>query len=208
MTSGLELSFLIHCRGRGIAAAGGILLLLSLAAAAQETKPAPPASPPAPARNEPGMVESVGRWFKDSFNFLSSNVDSARGTLGGLGERAGGVAQDAAGIAKDAAKNAAQGAADTAKGAADAAKGAADAVSRLPNTQVVDGRARCELAANGAPDCRAAAETVCRGKGFASGSSLDIQSSQKCPARVWLSGRSPEPGDCEQQSFVIRAVCQ
>jgi hypothetical protein len=143
------------------------------------------------------MLDTVGRWFKDSFYRLGSNVEGARGTLGEIGERATGAAKDAAGVATDAAK-----------GTADAAKGAADAVARLPGTRVVEGKARCTVAANGAPDCRGAAEAVCRGKGFGAGSSLDIQSSQKCPARVWLSRRSPEPGDCETQSFVVRAVCQ
>jgi uncharacterized protein YjbJ (UPF0337 family) len=203
MTSGLQASSLIGPRARGIAvAAGAAILLFSLAAAAQETRPAPPARPPAPARTyDPGMLDSVGQWFKDSFNRLGSSVEGARDTFGGLGERASGAAKDAAGVAKGAVQ-------DAAKGTADAAKGAADAVARLPGARVVEGRARCEVADNGAPDCRAAAEAVCRGKGFGSGSSLDIQSTQKCPARVWISGRAPEPGDCEKQSFVTRAMCQ
>ena len=197
MTSG-PTSFGSNARERGTAAlAGGILLLLQFSAAAQETRPAQPATPPAPARNyEPGMLESVGRWFKDSFGRISANVQGARGTIDDLGGRAGDAAKGAAGAAQDAAK-----------GAVDTARGAADAVARLPNARVVEGRERCAVAANGAPDCRTAAETVCRGKGFGSGSSLDIQSAQKCSVRVWLS-RSREPGDCEMQSFVTRAVCQ
>jgi hypothetical protein len=176
------------------AAAGSMLLLFSLAAAAQESRPA--ANPPARAAasaHQPGPLDSVGRWFKDSFNRLGSNVQGARDTLGGLGERASGAAKEAAGAARQ---------------ATDAAKDAADAVVRLPNSRVVEARARCTIAANGAPDCRQAAASVCKAKGFGSGSSLDIQSAHKCPARVWLSGRSPEPGDCETEAFVTRAVCQ
>lgn len=204
-------------RHRGLAVASaaiGALLLFSLAAAAQQTpsmQPTPPArtapqQEPAPA--EPGMLESIGRWFQDSFNRLKSDVRDARGTLKDLGGRASSTAKEAADVAKDAAKNAA----DAAKGAADAAKGAAkdaaETVARLPHARVVDGRERCTIAANGAPDCRAAAEAVCRGKGFGSGTSLDIQSAQKCPARIWFSGRSPESGECPVESFVTRAMCQ
>jgi hypothetical protein len=198
MNSG-RTAFAFNARRRGITAlaAGGFILLCQLSAAAQETRPPQPVAPPASARNdEPGMFDSMGRWFKDSYNRLSSNVEGARGTISNLGGRAGDAAKDAAGAARE-----------TAKDAVDTAKDAADAVARLPNARVVEGRERCAVAANGAPDCRAAAENVCKGKGFGAGSSLDIQSSQKCSARVWLS-RSREPGDCETQSFVTRAVCQ
>lgn len=183
----------IDLPGRALAAvAGAMLLLFSLAAAAQDAKPNPPAREAAPAA-QPGMLDSVGRWFKDSFGRFSSNVEAARDSFSGLGDRASGAAKDATDAAKDAAA---------------AAKDAADALARLPNARVVEARARCTVATNGAPDCRRAAEGVCKAKGFASGSSLEIQSAQKCPARVWLSRRPPEPGDCEMQSFVIRAVCQ
>jgi hypothetical protein len=186
MTSDAKTFFPIGLPRRAIAAvAGGMLLLFSPIAAAQDTKPNPPAREAAPA-SRPGMLDSVGRWFKDSFGRISSHIEGARTTFGGLGERASGAAQ----------------------GAADTAKDAADAVARLPNARVVEGHARCAVATNGAPDCRRAAEGVCKAKGFGSGSSLEIQSAQKCPARVWLSGRPPEPGDCEMQSFVTRAVCQ
>jgi len=147
------------------------------------------------------MLESIGRWFQDSFNRLKSDVRDARGTLKDLGGRASSTAKEAADVAKGAAK----GAAEAAKGAA---KDAADTVARLPHARVVDGRERCTIAANGAPDCRAAAEAVCRSKGFGSGTSLDIQSAQKCPARIWFSGRSPESGECPVESFVTRAMCQ
>ncbi len=177
-----------------LALAGSMLLLFSPAAAAQESRPAanPSARETAPAY-QPGMLDSVGRWFKQSYDRLGSNAQGARDTLGGLGERASGAAKEAAGAARQATA---------------AAKDAADAVARLPSARVVEARARCTIAANGAPDCRQAAASVCQAKGFGSGSSLDIQSAQKCPARVWLSGRPPEPGDCEVQSFVTRAVCQ
>ena len=174
------------------AVAAALLLLCSLAAAAQEAKPTPPA-PDAAAAYRPGMLEGVGRWFKDSVARFNSHVEGARDSVSGLGERAGGAAKDAADAARDAAA---------------AAKDAADALVRLPNARVVDARERCVLAANGAPDCKVAAETVCKGKGYASGSSFEIQSAQKCSARVWLSRRPSDPGACEMESFVVRALCQ
>lgn len=89
-----------------------------------------------------------------------------------------------------------------------AAKEATEALSKLPGARVVDGRARCEIAANGSPDCVAAAEAICKGKGFASGKSLETQTTQKCSPRVWLSGRQPAEGECPTETFVIKSVCQ
>jgi hypothetical protein len=98
------------------------------------------------------------------------------------------------------------------------AKGAIDAVTRLPATvglpqvglpsSMVTGRERCVVAANGAPDCLAATEALCKSKGFVAGNSLDIQSAQRCKAHVWLSGRTSEPNECTTESFVTRAVCR
>ncbi len=187
MTSGNGSSNLPSRRRHGVAtiSAAAAVLFFCLPASAQVPQPSPPPQQTArPA--EPGMIESLGRWFKNSFDRIGSGVQDAGSTFGNLGDRATGAA----------------------KSAADAAKDAADAVSRLPGARVVNGRERCAVALNGAPDCQSAAETVCRGKGFASGASLDIQSAQKCPARVWLSRREPEPGECQVESFVTRAVCQ
>ena len=78
----------------------------------------------------------------------------------------------------------------------------------LPNANIVSGRERCEIAANGAPDCRRAIETLCRSKGFSAGKSLDVQQVERCPTRVWLSGAQPRPGDCRTESHVQRALCQ
>ena len=73
-----------------------------------------------------------------------------------------------------AAKGAADAASTVAKGAADAAKGAADVavdgVTRWPG--IASGHERCALAANGAPDCQAAAEALCRARGFSTGASV------------------------------------
>jgi hypothetical protein len=206
-------------RAGGIAATmvGGAMLFAASAAAQQPQSP-PPAAPPvqqAAPPSEPGFISKIGRWFEESTDRVKSSLRGARGTLEDLGGRATGVAKGAADVAKDTAKGAADAAKsaagvakDTAKGAADAAKDAADAVARLPRSRVVEGREHCEVAPNGAPDCRVAADTVCKSKGFESGSSLNIQQAQKCPARVWLSRRSSRADECEIVSFVTRAVCQ
>jgi hypothetical protein len=81
-------------------------------------------------------------------------------------------------------------------------------ISLLPKTKIVSGRERCETAANGAPDCRGAIEALCRSKGLAAGKSLDIQSVEKCPARVWISGAQPTTGECRMESYVQRAFCR
>jgi len=175
------------------ALAAGIFLFAGLAGAQEMTPAQRPSPPPASNTYQSGMLDGVRRWFKDSFSRLSPSADSARGTLASWGEQAGGAAKEAAGAARQ---------------AGDAAKDAADAVARLPNSRVVEARARCMIAANGAPDCRTVAVSLCKAKGFGSGASLEIQATQKCPARVWLSGRAPDPGECAPQAILLRAVCQ
>lgn len=95
---------------------------------------------------------------------------------------------------------------DAAKGAASATMDAATSMIRLPGTRVVAGRQRCERAPNGGPDCQAAANVICVGKGFRTGRSLDMQSEENCPASAWLSGRTETA--CPTEHFVTRAVCQ
>jgi hypothetical protein len=53
-----------------------------------------------------------------------------------------------------------------------------------------------------------AAETLCRGKGFQGGKSLDTQSELKCPAKILLERRTPSAGECPTEIFVTRAMCQ
>jgi hypothetical protein len=89
-----------------------------------------------------------------------------------------------------------------------AAKEATESLTKLPGARVVEGRELCVIAANGSPDCVAAAELVCKSKGFASGKSLETQATQKCSPRVWLSGRPPAEGECATETFVVKSVCQ
>lgn len=171
----------------------GALLCLSPAPAQDakpEEQPAAAAQPPAaqtpPRSFQPGFIDAFGHWISRSRERLTDQFKDARDTLGSLGGQATNTAQDAAGTAKD----------------------AATTIVGLPATRIVSSRERCPVAANGAPDCRAAADAVCKSKGFGSGRSLDTASAQKCPAQVWLSGRQPAEGECAVETFVTRAVCQ
>lgn len=79
---------------------------------------------------------------------------------------------------------------------------------RVSPQTVVNGRATCPAAANGAPDCKAASDHLCKAKGYKEGKSLDIESAEKCSAKVYLSGRTGTPGECTMEHYVTRAVCQ
>jgi len=137
---------------------------------------------PALGADSPGFLDAINRWIDESAANFKSGMKGTQDALTGLGTSA-----------SDAAK---------------AAKDATDALAKLPGARVVPGRELCQNAPNGSPDCRAAAEAICHSKGFGTGKSLDTQSAQKCPARVWLSGRPPAEGECPTETHVIRAVCQ
>jgi hypothetical protein len=85
---------------------------------------------------------------------------------------------------------------------------AADALSRLAKSPGVKGRVACPVAANGAPDCKAAADKLCQSKGFKEGSSLDVDTTRNCSAKALLSGRKPDESECRTETYVTRAVCQ
>lgn len=163
---------------------------------------APAQTPPPPAtqqeqKPDPGMFGSIGRWFEQGFANLKNTFSGAKTNIDGLGDKAANTG-----------KSIGDKAAEAGKSAADAAKNAADAMKKLPSTRVVDGRERCETATNGAPDCRAAALSICQAKGFAGGQSVDFVSAEKCPAAVWMNRRKAEPGECVTETFVTRAMCQ
>ena len=145
----------------------------------------PEPTPPAGAA-PPGLFDALGRWLGDSKAKLDDGLKSTKDAIGGIGTAATGAA----------------------KNAASAAQQATGAVIALPGTRIVGGRERCTVAANGAPDCPAAASALCRANGLDSGRVLDIDSRQKCPAWVWWSNRRPIEGECKTENFVVRAVCQ
>jgi hypothetical protein len=169
------------------ASAGLCALVLAASALAQDSPPPaqPPSEPSPPAAVtpgpsfQPGFIDAFGRWLEQGAAKLKSDMQGEQEKFDRLGNQA-----------------------------RDAAKDATGGLMGLSSARVVSGRARCETAPNGAPDCIAAATSVCRGKGFQTGKSLDTQSEQKCPARLLLSGRPPNDTDCATEIYVTRAVCQ
>jgi hypothetical protein len=152
------------------------------------------AAPASPVPENPGIVGAFGTWMQQGVTSMSSGFDA--------------MAKGAA----DAASTMAKGAADVATGAANVAKDAAgvavDGVTKLPVSGFAGGREQCTLAANGAPDCRAAAENLCRARGFATGTSVDYVTSEKCPPAYRLSSRERPEGICPMEHFVTRAMCR
>lgn len=137
------------------------------------------------AAQEPGFFDSIGNWFDRQVNGINSYFRDSRQHIEKFGHEAGVAARRTVDTAKD----------------------AADAIARVPNTRVVAGHAKCIVAPNGAPDCVAAANKICKGKGFNSGSSLDMTTAEVCPAEVYMAGRNSGPG-CHTETFVSRALCQ
>jgi hypothetical protein len=181
----------------GWLAAAMVVCTICLAPPAQ-TQEAQPAQPAQQAqKQDTGVFGSIGRWFEQGFANLKNTLTGAKTNIDDIG-----------GKAANAGKAIGDKAAEAGKNAADAAKGAAEAVKKLPSTRVVEGHERCETAANGAPDCRVAALTICQAKGFAGGQSVDFVSAEKCPAAVWMNRRKPLPGECVTETFVTRAMCQ
>lgn len=78
---------------------------------------------------------------------------------------------------------------------------------KIPSMQA--GREKCPVAANGASDCKAAADALCHAHGYKEGKSTDTDATQKCSAEaLLLSGRKSQPGACRTDYFVTRAWCQ
>jgi hypothetical protein len=163
--------------------------------------PDPQPADPAPAAQPSGPLEAVGRWIDNSVSTAGAGIGAAwQGTIGGF--------SGIGGQAGTAAKGAADAATTVAKGAADVARETAGAVTRLPTSRIATGRERCGVAPNGAPDCRIAADALCKGKGFNSGTSIDFENVENCPAQVLLAGKGPSERNCPVDYFVTRSLCQ
>lgn len=149
-----------------------------------EATPAPPpAAGPSTVLPPPREVfGAIGRLLDQSISNVGAGVKGAGETIGATGDAAGEVAK---GVGS-----------------------AAGTIARLPVTNIVSGRELCVAAPNGAPDCAGASLALCKTKGFERGQSLDITSAYKCPPQMWREGRSPNPQECVDESFVSRALCQ
>jgi hypothetical protein len=180
---------------RGLIPAAFALAFLSASvvwmplASAQDTgKSKPAAAQPPLADND--YLGKIGRWFDEQGAKFRSNFNSAKTGVDNFGHEAGVAASTAAKVTVDTAKD------------------AADAVGHLTNSHLVRGHEKCVLAANGAPDCVAAATAVCKAQGYNSGKSADMTTAEDCPPKVFLSGRTSGENECKTVTFVSRALCQ
>lgn len=192
----------------------GIMLLALLAAPAGAQEAARPQDAPPQATGLPpaesGFIGAVGRFIKRSLGPLAPEDPTPPASAPPVAEA---PVAEAPVAAVPPPAPAATSPLEVSRGLA---KDAIDAVKRLPSSvalpqlpsAMVTGRERCVAAANGAPDCLAATEALCKSKGFKTGNSLDIQSARRCKAHVWLSGRPAEADDCTTESFVTRAMCR
>jgi hypothetical protein len=149
----------------------------------QQSAPAPQQSEPAPApdaiaKENPGLLNEIGKLLENPSSMLPT-MKSPKEAIEDLNARA-----------------------------KDMTKDAADGLSRLTKSPGVKGRVICPVAANGAPDCKAAADRLCQGKGFKEGKSLDIDTTRNCSAKALLSGRKPDESECRTDNYVTRALCQ
>jgi len=195
----------------GCLVALAVPLLIAQTAVAQEAVPQPApqeqtAQPPAPMqlKSEPrGLFDAIGRWFDEGTAGFRSHVAGARTSFDEFNQRAEETRKNIGDTATTMSRNAV-GAGVT---AADATRDAVGAVAKLPMSRIVQGRERCVTAPNGAPDCLAAAETLCRKQGFATGKSVDFTSAESCPVKAWL-GDKQSDGECRTVTFISKAMCQ
>ena len=144
-----------------------------------ELPQAGPASPAPAGEQKPDLIGDIGKMFEKSLSILPP-LKSPGETIDELNARA-----------------------------KDAAKDAADGLSRLATpSSMVSGRMICPVSANGAPDCKLAADRLCQSKAFKEGKSLTTDSAETCSAKVLIPGRARKPGDCRTDNYVTSALCQ
>jgi hypothetical protein len=160
-------------------------VLFSLAATAQDSPKPDRQAAPAGAQTF-DLFGAIGRWIDESIASINSNFKDAGAKIDTFNREAGVAA----------------------KSTIDAAKDVAGAVVRLPNARVISGHQNCPVAPNGAPNCIAAANTLCKSKGFSTGKSVDMTTAEECPAQVLFGQRQALPGECKTITFVTRALCQ
>jgi hypothetical protein len=181
----------------GAVAAAGVacVLLFHVGMGAAQTPVPQPAPPPAensaavPAQR-PGFISEFGTWLQQGVNTMGAGFGAVVGQ------------------ASHAAKGTTDATSTIVKGAADVARDTATTVGKLQTSSFISGRERCILAPNGAPDCRVAAEAMCRAKGYGSGAIIDFETAENCPPPYRVSSRNTPEGVCTMEHFVTRALCQ
>jgi hypothetical protein len=175
--------------------------------------PLPPATPQVPdqqqlappqqassagQQQQSGVFEQWGRWWDQSITSMNQSITNMNNSWKDT------FKSNVTPSWPDTSKATSEAAADMAKGAA----AAADAMGKLGTSRVIAGPVVCPLAPNGAPDCRVAAERLCKQNGYKTGSSVDYVTAEKCPAEVTIAGRRPVPGECPIEHTVTKALCQ
>jgi hypothetical protein len=179
-----------------VAAVGTVRADDSQSPASAGTVQQAPASPPSnnslpaqpPPAFKPGFLHQLGVWWDQGIGDFNAKMKSAKDKLDDI--KTDQSTKDATAATQDALKN------------------AADAVVHLPTTRMFEIHERCQTAVNGAPDCPAAANNACRGKGFTTGKPMGISTSQVCPPAVLASGRPPAEGECRDETVILGVVCQ
>src|SRR6202021_2239973 len=165
----------------GCAAAAALILAGAAAAQAPPapTQLQPPAAPPAQPHEgpgtRPGFIDAFGHWIQDSVTNWNDGIKGAGDVAKDAANTAGTVTRDTAG-----------------------------AVARFPGTRVIAEHETCPTAPNGAPDCRLAAELICKRHGFGTGSSIDFQTAAKCPPVALNRPNDEPPPPCVMESYVTR----
>ncbi|MFC0239071.1 hypothetical protein [Rhodopseudomonas telluris] len=169
------------------------------------SQPSPPPPEAAPPRENPGLVNEIGKLLKDSGSLLTDP-----GSLLPSFARPDNKPDAPAAVPPPPAPAAQP--AVPAPPAAPAQPAAVPPASPPTTTSLVpamiDGRQVCPSTASGGADCATAATILCRSKGYQQGRSLGVDATEKCSAKVLIPGRAREPGDCRTENFVTRAWCQ
>jgi hypothetical protein len=173
--------------------------------------PQPPQVQEAPRKPE-GFFDALGRWSRDFKAKVDeanakwkASVDETNAKLKASADETNAKLKQSVDENNARWRDLNQRTEKAAKEAAAAQKEAVDAFKGLANTRVVEGRQICEPAANGSPDCQAAAEVICKGKGFTTGKSADITTARKCSARALL---QRDESECRTETVVVKAACQ
>jgi hypothetical protein len=153
------------------------LLVLGPRAVAQET-------PRETQKESTNLFGDIGRWFDKSISSIGDQFRNAGKGIDHFNHEAGVAAKTTASAAVD----------------------AADSVTKISKTRMVSGHQSCPVSDNGAPDCSAAADRLCRAKGHKSGTSLEVTSARECPTRALL--QKEARAECKDVTFVTRAMCQ
>ncbi len=186
-------------RSGAIAVLCAIVAALALSTATAQNAPPPDVNPqtvPAPnppeltppPRDNPGLIQEIGRWFERGAATVRDQFDGKKPT-------------------EPPAPNAATTSKSIGETAIDIGKTATDAMVKPLTTRIVSGHERCGVAPNGAPDCVTAAQMLCQKNGYTTGKSVDFTQAEQCSPTVYLAGRQNAPV-CNTVTFISRAMCQ